>query len=159
MKIIVMSDSHGKESILSDILNKHSDAKAFIHCGDIELDPDTYPEILTVQGNNDLFLDYPQQLIETFNNKRILITHGHQFLYSNRIQRIANKAIELGCDIVCFGHTHVTQYEIVNGIHIINPGSLWRSRDGKKPSYAILNIDEDKIHVEFVFLDSKSNKF
>ena len=55
------------------------------------------------------------------------------------------------CDIVCFGHTHVAYLDQVDGITLLNPGSLSHSRDGKPCSYAILDINEDDVQVEFKF--------
>lgn len=159
MKIIVVSDSHGRDDKLEDILKKHSDADAFLHCGDIETDPSTFPQFVTVKGNNDMFFDYPEERIIECGGHRILIVHSHQFMYSRRIELMAKKAKEERCDIVCFGHTHVALYEQCQGVHILNPGSLWRSRDGRGPSYAILTLQEDQVDVEFVFLPQKKSKF
>ena len=39
MKIVVVSDSHGRNDILNAIREKHPDAGLFIHCGDLEDDP------------------------------------------------------------------------------------------------------------------------
>ena len=46
MKIVVVSDSHGRIEVLQEILDKHQDASAFIHCGDIELPTDYFNELL-----------------------------------------------------------------------------------------------------------------
>ena len=64
---------------------------------------------------------------------------------------MARRAYELGCDIVCYGHTHVARKEIVDGILEVNPGSLAHSRDGRDVSYAILYLNQDQIDVEFKF--------
>lgn len=159
MKIIVVSDSHGRDETLSDVLKRYPDADAYIHCGDIETAPSTFPQLITVRGNNDMFFDYPEERIITMGSHRIYIVHSHQFMYSRRIEQMAKKAKEENCDIVCFGHTHVALYEECNGVHILNPGSLWRSRDGRGPSYAVMNIEGDQIDVEFVFLPQKKSKF
>lgn len=45
MKIVVVSDSHGRNDILNVIREKHPDAGLFIHCGDLEADPMFYPAI------------------------------------------------------------------------------------------------------------------
>lgn len=42
MKIIVVSDSHGKADILEQLVDKHRDADMFLHCGDIEDAPADY---------------------------------------------------------------------------------------------------------------------
>ena len=46
--------------------------------------------------------------------------------------------------IACFGHTHVPFCKEINGIIYVNPGSLSQPRqEGRKPSYALLEIDEE----------------
>ena len=52
---------------------------------------------------------------------------------------------------MCFGHTHVAYLDQVDGITLLNPGSLSHARDGRPCSYAILDIDENEIRVEFKF--------
>lgn len=53
MKIVVVSDSHGRNDILKTIQEKHPNAKLFIHCGDLEDDPMNFPGYIIVRGNND----------------------------------------------------------------------------------------------------------
>ena len=151
MKVIVMSDSHGKNSAIDKVIAKHPDAAYFIHCGDIETDEFVYPNLNIVAGNNDMYYDYPDFLQIKVGKIAILVMHGHQSYYQNRLSYLAKKAIELNCDAVCYGHTHVAAVDECNGIQCINPGSLWHSRDGRAPSYAILNI-EDTVSVEIVFI-------
>ncbi len=64
MKIVVVSDSHGRNDILKTIQEKHPNAKLFIHCGDLEDDPMNYPGYIIVRGNNDYF--------GRFENERII---------------------------------------------------------------------------------------
>ena len=71
--------------------------------------------------------------------------------YFLRSEQLVNRAKELNCDIVCFGHTHVSFLDRVDGVTLVNPGSLSHSRDGKPCSYAILDINEDDIQVEFKY--------
>lgn len=159
MKLIVVSDSHGKDDVLENILQMYPDADAFIHCGDIEADPSLFPQFITVKGNNDIFYDYPDYQILAIAEHRIYITHSHQFTYAKRMQQMAAKAKEFDCDIVCYGHTHVAFDGECDGVRIINPGSVWRSRDGRGPSYAIIDIHQDNIEVDFIFLPQKKSRF
>lgn len=159
MRLIVVSDSHGRDQALEDILMKYPNADAYIHCGDIEADASSFPQFVTVQGNNDIFYDYPDHQILTLADHRIYITHSHQFMYSKRIPQLAAKAKEYNCDIVCFGHTHVAADETCDGVRVINPGSIWRSRDGRGPSYAVVDLLENgNVDVEFIFLPQKQKK-
>ena len=140
MKIVVVSDSHGRNDILNAIREKHPDAGLFIHCGDLEADPMFYPGYIVVRGNNDYYCRFEDE-----------VTHSHRFSYFSRSEKLSNRAKELNCDIVCFGHTHVAYLDQVNGVTLLNPGSLSHSRDGRPCSYAILDIDENEIRVEFKF--------
>lgn len=63
MKIVVVSDSHGRDDALEYVLQQHGDAYAYIHCGDIDADPGAFPRFVTVGGNNDIFYDYPDEQI------------------------------------------------------------------------------------------------
>lgn len=158
MKIVVVSDSHGRDDALEYVLNQHPDADAYIHCGDIEAEEGLFPNLITVRGNNDLFCNYPDERIVKAGVHRIFVVHSHQFVYSKRSEKMAEAAKERGCDIVCYGHTHIAKDEVVDDIRLINPGSLWRSRDGKEPSYAILYLEDNNIDVEFKFLPQKQKK-
>lgn len=152
MQIIVVSDSHGKNSRLDEILQMYPHADMYLHCGDIETDEYHYPQYKTVLGNNDYFYDYPNALILDVGEHKILMMHGNQFSYVNRIEKMAQRALEQGCDIFCYGHTHVASLEEIQGVLLLNPGSLWRSRDGRGPSYAILTLEGNQIHAEIKFL-------
>lgn len=152
MKIIIVSDSHGKRDVLYHLLEEHQDADAFLHCGDIELAESEFPMYQTVTGNNDLFTNYPLEKVIEVGEHRIYMTHGHILNIRNRHDHLIKKAKEHGCDIACYGHSHISVIEEKDGVLIINPGSVWRSRDGKGPSYAILNISETGMVAQIKFL-------
>lgn len=151
MKIIVVSDSHGRNDVLKTIQAKYPDASLFIHCGDLEGDPLDYPGYIFVRGNNDYFGRFENERRIPIGNHCIYVTHSHRFSYYSRSEQLARRAKELQCDIVCFGHTHVSYCEMVDGVLLLNPGSLSHSRDGKPCSYAILEITDDNIQVQFKF--------
>lgn len=149
-----MSDSHGCNREIEYVMDKEKDADLFLHCGDICVDEFTYPQMLTVCGNND-FYDYPLQRVLNVEGHRLIMFHSHQFSYIKREEKMIQRAKEHGCDIICYGHTHVAYDAVVQGIHIINPGSLYHSRDGRAISYAIIQIDKDEIHTEIVFIENE----
>lgn len=160
MKVIVMSDSHGKEGVLDMILDTYPNAEAYIHCGDIEEEAFVHPQLSTVRGNNDHYCNHPDSRILTLGKHKVFVVHSHQFGYAKRLEKMAEAAKEHGCDIVCYGHSHVAADDVVDGVRLLNPGSLWRSRDGRGPSYAIMEIDEqDQVHIKFIFLPQKASGF
>lgn len=152
MKIAVISDSHGCNNEIDYVLKNESDADLFLHCGDICVDQDVYSNIVTVCGNNDYY-DYPLERIINLKSHRILMLHSHTVSYFNREQLLVEKAHKHDCDIVCFGHTHVALHKEIEGVHLVNPGSLYCSRDGRSISYAIITIDQDDIQVKIRFIE------
>lgn len=150
MKIVLMSDSHGRNVQLDNILERHKDAAYFFHCGDIGCDEYVYPQIVCVAGNNDYFGNFPDKRILELGNHRVLMMHSHLCYGMNRLKRMSEMAKIEQCDTVFFGHTHVACDEVYDGIRCINPGSLYYSRDGRPISYCVIDIEED-FNVEFKF--------
>lgn len=157
MQIIVVSDSHGRNDVLVDLIEKYPDASYFLHCGDVE-SMVLYPPYQYVRGNNDFMGDFPNHLVVKLENHRIYVTHSHRCNYYERIEELAELARENKCDIVCYGHTHIARVDVIDGITILNPGSLWRSRDGKPRSYAVLTIEDEKVDVEHIYLEDENSK-
>ena len=92
MKIVVVSDSHGRDDALEYVLQQHGDAYAYIHCGDIDADPGAFPRFVTVGGNNDIFYDYPDEQILSIGTHRIFIVHSHQFMFESCWQQFIEVA-------------------------------------------------------------------
>lgn len=158
MKVIIVSDSHGKAGILEEIVKKYPNADAYLHCGDIEDNPEEYPMYEMVNGNNDYFYELPTEKVIAIGKHKIYMTHGHLLSFRKRHEDLVSKAKERGCDIACYGHSHIALLEKLDGVLIVNPGSLWRSRDSRGPSYAILEIDDvhANAHIEFLPKKEKS---
>lgn len=148
MKIVVVSDNHGDKKVLEKILNSYPDYDGFIHCGDSEMDRDELVGYASVRGNNDDDFNYPAELVLVFGNHRILVVHGHRQVYLDSRYGLVEKAKENNCDIVCYGHTHAFEYQVLEGVTLLNPGSLNHNRDGSRASYAILELDDDNVMVE-----------
>lgn len=147
MKILIMSDSHLNNDGIKNILNHHNDINIIIHCGDIgqEYQLENNKTMYIVRGNND-FLPLKNDIITTIENKNFFITHGHLYDVEFNFDELINKALENQCQYVCFGHTHNPIYQVVDNIHLINPGSISFPRGGKifVPTYCILdgtNVD------------------
>ena len=158
MEVIVCSDSHGLSSRLSELEKKYPHADLYLHCGDLEDDCRLFPKWIFVRGNNDYFAsdqEMPMERVIPCQGHKIYMCHSHRFPYLHRERAMAARAKELGCDIVLYGHTHVSNLQKVDGVAIVNPGSIWYPRDGKAPSYAKLDMDGDHFHAQIIFLDKK----
>ncbi len=54
-------------------------------------------------------------------------------------------------DLIAFGHTHKPWHGVVEGVHLLNTGSVGKPKDGDwRAGYALVEIDEGVYAVEFV---------
>lgn len=151
MRLLVLSDSHGKSSKLEDIIAKEKDAKHIFFLGDVVRDIENivfeFPDRVfhIVAGNCDYFSEYKTFDIATVGETKILFTHGHNFyVKSGENEHLTRFAAENGCAIALYGHTHIPDISFFGGIITVNPGSVGRSRDGAE-SYAVIDIENGKI--------------
>ena len=154
MKILIVSDTHGQEKNLEEVLEKESPIDALIHLGDLEGGEDfinthvSCPAYL-VSGNNDFFCSLPREREITLGNSKVLLTHGHYYYVSLGVEELRRQAASRDYQVVMFGHTHKPYFETKDGVTILNPGSLsYPRQEGKKPSYVLMEINE-KGEVDF----------
>lgn len=148
MDIVVVSDSHTKTEELLKIRQKHPYASAYLHCGDSEVFEQQLAGFVTVAGNNDYFQGYPNYRCIHVGELKILLIHGHKYPVATRLQQLKDAAKANDCNVVCYGHSHVYAVDEMDGVLLVNPGSIWRNRDGKKPCYALIHVEDGKISVE-----------
>ena len=150
MKVLILSDSHMYNDILTDILN-HIQCDCIVHCGDsvFESDDPLLKKMYVVRGNHDLpYLPINHTLnIEGY---RCLITHGHYFRVYEGYDELYEYMKENNFDICFHGHTHVPHIEYVHEKLMINPGSVMFNRGSCEcGSYAIADIQDGGINVKF----------
>lgn len=135
MKILITSEVHGDLNSFLKIINKHQDVDLHLNAGDLQLSEFELNKIkmIAVRGNTDLYSNLELNEIISFNNKKILLTHGHEFNVKYSLDKLVSYAKSLSVDICIFGHTHVPFDRVIDNIHFINPGPI----EGLKPSYAI----------------------
>lgn len=148
MRIIVISDSHGNKQALDTAFLRNPDADLFLHLGDGERDVDAFitenpayaSRVIHVAGNcdfNSLSNDF--EIIPACGHK-IFLTHGHRYNVKSGLETIKKTAVNLGCDIILYGHTHVRYNKYEDGLYIMNPGSAGNPHDGKSKSFGTLNV-------------------
>lgn len=146
MKVLIVSDTHRKNSNYYKVVDMHK-PDMIIHCGDAEGEEEALISaspcpVHIVMGNNDFFSDLPREIELEIEDKKMFVTHGHNYYVSMGTENIKREAIARGMDIVVFGHTHRPVVEIDNDIIAINPGSLsYPRQDGRIPSYVIMEKD------------------
>lgn len=158
MKIIVLSDTHGKMRKVYDVLNKISEPDMIIHCGDYLRDAQLLEDelgipVVSVPGNCDGGRRDDFEIVETPAGN-IFVTHGHEFGAGYREGRLLYAALEHQCKAVCFGHTHVPVCKREDDVMLINPGSLSQPRDGSNGSYAVISIEGEKMYANIVYYDT-----
>lgn len=139
-QIIVISDTHGNQQAVADILCQYPQAEAYIHCGDSEVSSQELYPFITVKGNNDYCIDNLFSIVKV-NNFKAYVTHGHKvFLWKNSM---IEKARAHGCNFFIHGHTHRPFYEKVEGIHLLCPGSLSYPRTAAGETFARIVSQDD----------------
>jgi len=149
-KIVVVSDNHGLVKELEDIYFRYkNEASYFFHCGDSEMD-ELHPIIKhykTVNGNCDDHA-FPREYVFNIEDKKILVIHGHYHSVKYNLNSLYLYALEIGVDIVLFGHTHFPLVDYHKNITFINPGSILANRGIRGRSYAVIEINNDLIKVK-----------
>ena len=147
MLIGLISDTHitpKRGKLPEKIFEIFDGVDLILHSGDITVrevldDLSRIAPVTAVLGNNDNLDLEKYELIEV-EDKKILLVHGDK-------KDVYAFGLKYGADIVVSGHTHMPNHEIVNGMHLINPGSSNRPIDSDA-SVVLLKID-DEINVEF----------
>ncbi len=149
MKILVFSDAHGQTRGMEQAICAHErDTDAILFLGDgmreAELLLQRFPQIMhtAVPGNNDIGYGGVQDCILDLQGVRTLCTHGHKYGVKGGRGRLYQAALEKEVQLVLFGHTHVAEECIMDGIRFFNPGSIGR---GIERTYGVLYIENGKI--------------
>lgn len=153
MKVLVVSDSHGDRDILVELINRYKGkVDAMIHCGDSELatTDSVWEEMMSVKGNMDFDEPYLPSRVEEIDGERILWVHGHLHDVKNSMQTLLTAAKEAQAKLAFFGHTHELGVEMVDGIVLLNPGSILLPR-GAYPlkTYAIVEASKEAVKVTY----------
>ncbi len=146
MKIAIVSDTHQQwENVLAAIQTENVDYLFFL--GDLLSDGYALGENLAipyqmVSGNCDIISQAPEEVLFTLAGVKFLLCHGHRYQVKEGFNKLYYRGMEMGVDIICFGHTHQSVY-IESEVILINPGSASRPRSfDEKPSWGLLEIEE-----------------
>ena len=129
MIVAVVSDTHRKMTYIEKVKKVVQEADILIHLGDntddIELLEDGFKgRVYGVRGNCDISKKYPEEQVIDVEGKKIFFTHGHNYGVKSSYTSIYCKGMEIGADVVLFGHTHQTFMEEYRDIIFVNPGSV-----------------------------------
>ena len=181
--ILIISDSHGNAPALTAALvwarqvqlaqDMDFSAAFFLGDGGDDLAPASAQAGFSVpwykvRGNVDLNFLIPDTLVlelplheENSGNasRKLFLTHGNRYCLDRGGQTIAATARNAGAEAALFGHTHVPHFSLVNGIFLLNPGSIGRSRSDAGPTFAVMECPfSDPITARFFCLVNKGRK-
>lgn len=148
-KLVICSDSHGSIEDICFEISKIRELSHIIHLGDYVRDAEEMELILNrpiikVRGNNDyMAMTTPDYLELEISNHRFFLTHGHLFGVYSGIERLLDESKRRDCDICLFGHTHAFLDKELDGVRIINPGSINWPRGDLQKSFVVMDIDHN----------------
>ena len=148
MKVLILSDTHGYNETMYEVIDREAPFDMLVHCGDLE---GAYDELRTkvnctlhvVAGNNDYDPDMDRVRVFDIGKYKAVLTHGHRYRLYSDLSPLFYLAVENHADFVFFGHTHVPMIKEEGPVTLINPGSLTYPRQhGRKPSYIVGTIED-----------------
>jgi len=146
MKILIVSDSHGHNEYLDDLIRDNKDVDLFLHAGDAEVPAYTIYPFRVVKGNCDYIYDMEKEFIIPTPFGNLLLRHKgdatEKYLKDHEVK------------IYVYGHTHIKTCKKKNNICYINPGSLVFPRDDVG-SYVIIKNNETECFASFINIETK----
>lgn len=153
MKILLVSDNHGDEAIIEDLIAIYQDDVDYmVHLGDSESPDDhtCWKHMIPIKGNNDWGPGYIEETVVHLAGMKLFASHGHLYQVNDSLGPLSLKAAEKGCQLAAYGHTHRPRVEKVNGVLTINPGSISRPRGPIQDKlYAILQLDGKAYQLDY----------
>lgn len=141
MRIIIISDSHGRQSCILSVFDAEPSAEYAFFLGDGICEAkeafalhSNKVTCKAVRGNCDFYSTLPYYDTITVKGVKIYMTHGHMEEVKFGLENLKLKARENGAQIALFGHTHEQFYKYEQGLHLFNPGSI---QDGR---YGVIDI-------------------
>ena len=167
MRILIISDTHGKLKRVYDVYNKlskTSDIDLIVHCGDyyddaMDIHKHLGKKVVAVRGNCDRCFDENEFTILETEAGNFFVCHGHMHNVKYNKQSIYYNAMQAGCTGAIFGHTHRAGKTELGDFVFINPGSITKPRDSSGGTFALLDTAEGYINARIMnyqeFMDSE----
>jgi len=154
MLIGVISDTHS--SFHPAIPQHFAHVSHILHAGDIGSLPvmtalEAIAPVLAVTGNVDwggsLDRHYPRVQRLTLEGVTIYMTH-----IGGKPNELLGRLPTPQPDVYICGHSHVPLIERQGGVLFLNPGSAGQPRFGRKPSLALLQVENGRVEAELITL-------
>jgi len=112
-------------------------------------------EFHMVEGNCDVEGSGETELLLTFDEVKIFMTHGHEYYVKRGLGPFIRVAHEKGVDLALYGHTHQALVQQPLDLWIMNPGQLARNDRSHVASYGIVTIEKGAFQCELAYLPLK----
>jgi putative phosphoesterase len=147
MRIGVISDTHGDHNAIRQVIKGVTNVDMWLHAGDCSQDAEYLASLVAVpviasRGNCD---GQTKARIDEFvevAGQRIWLTHGHRYGVKQNTRDLVRWGKHHGVDIVIYGHTHVPDNHLCEGMLLFNPGSAAYPHSGFA-TCGILDIDDE----------------
>lgn len=140
MRILLISDSHGNNDAVDELITKWPNVDLYLHAGDSESHPRSVYPFRVVRGNCDYSFDMQDELLIPTPFGNILMRHKKE---------ISDKKLkDNDVKVFIYGHTHIPECVKRKGIAFINPGSLAYPRSELGPTYMVLDMNKTVIDVK-----------
>jgi len=144
MRIGVISDTHGDQVNIGQVVKLCTDVEMWLHAGDCSQDVEYLKDLVTVpvvaaRGNCDGNTNTTKidEFVEVLGYK-IWLTHGHCYGVKQSIRELVRWGKQHEVAAVIYGHTHIPDNRWCDGMLIFNPGSAY----GSQATYGVLEIDD-----------------
>jgi putative phosphoesterase len=168
MKFVIISDTHGRDDLVSEVLSIHKIRDGVLFLGDglcdvNPLDATAWGSMFAaVRGNCDAysfgtaFFDYPYERILNIGEYTVSMMHGHTRSVKSGLEEAVCYSARQGANVLLYGHTHIpaekyypagtviSGYTLPRDMYVFNPGSLGNPPDGKH-TYGLMQIRNRQI--------------
>jgi len=155
--MLVVSDSHVPDRALDipqeikSYVKSNGPFDIVIHAGDLtcggvfEFFSVLGKKFIAVAGNMD-WLPLDEYEVIDLGYLRLGVVHGDQVYPRGDKVKLAKIARRLGVEVLVYGHTHRASLDVVEGVVLINPGSVTGAPSGggitEKPSFMIMDVND-----------------
>lgn len=153
--IVLLSDTHGNVGGIDRLENIFAESDCIIHLGDTSGDgariAKKYPDkTYLINGNCDVMRCGENELVIEIEDLKIFATHGHLYSVKSNLLKLAKRAKALKCGLALYGHTHSAREDEIDGVTLINPGTMSRY---SRQSYCYIVVNKDKAVAKTVYLN------
>lgn len=155
MRIGVLSDSHGSQAAIRRAVAAAGSVAMWLHAGDYSQDARRLADltglpVTAVAGNCDGVTDAKIDEFIEVGGRKIWLTHGHRYHAKERSGELLWWGRQYGVDVVVYGHSHIPDISLQDGILLFNPGGAVHPRGGHPPSCGVLVIAGGEVAAEII---------